>query len=132
MRRKRLGFYPGSGSSPGGGHGNPLQCSCLENPHGQRSLAGCSPCSRKESDTTERLGLSTQFLRLEIPGQGVGKVLPGALRGLRPALSGVLDSLSASLQSLSPSPCGHLPASLLWVCVSFLSVSRTFWIQGPP
>ena len=23
--------------SPGGGHGNPLQYSCLENPHGQRS-----------------------------------------------------------------------------------------------
>ena len=23
---------PGSGRSPGGGHGNPLQCSCLENP----------------------------------------------------------------------------------------------------
>ena len=23
---------PRSGRSPGGGHGNPLQCSCLENP----------------------------------------------------------------------------------------------------
>ena len=23
---------PGSGRCPGGGHGNPLQCSCLENP----------------------------------------------------------------------------------------------------
>ena len=39
---------------PGGGHGNPLQCSCLEIPHGQRSLAGCSPWGRKESDRTER------------------------------------------------------------------------------
>ena len=28
------------GKSPGEGHGNPLQYSCLENPHGQRSLAG--------------------------------------------------------------------------------------------
>ena len=27
----------------GGGLGNPLQCSCLENPHGQRRLVGCSP-----------------------------------------------------------------------------------------
>ena len=26
-----------------GGHGNPLQYSCLENPQGQRSLAGYSP-----------------------------------------------------------------------------------------
>ena len=27
---KRCGFDPGSGRSPGGGHGNPLQYSCLE------------------------------------------------------------------------------------------------------
>ena len=33
---------------PEGGHGNPLQYSCLENPHGQRSLVGYSPWSLKE------------------------------------------------------------------------------------
>ena len=27
-----LGFDPWVGKTPGGGHGNPLQCSCLENP----------------------------------------------------------------------------------------------------
>ena len=27
-----LGSVPGSGRSPRGGNGNPLQCSCLENP----------------------------------------------------------------------------------------------------
>ena len=48
-----LGSIPGLGRSPGGGHGNPLQYSCLENPHGQRSLAGYSPWRRKESDTNE-------------------------------------------------------------------------------
>ena len=26
-----MGLIPGSGRSPGGGHGNLLQCSCLEN-----------------------------------------------------------------------------------------------------
>ena len=36
------GSVPGSGRSPGGGHNNPLQFSCLDNPHGQRSLAGYS------------------------------------------------------------------------------------------
>ena len=41
--------------SLGGGHGNPLQYGCLETPHGQRSLVGCSPLRRKESDTTEWL-----------------------------------------------------------------------------
>ena len=29
-----LGSIPGSGRSPGGGHGNPLQDSCLEKHHG--------------------------------------------------------------------------------------------------
>ena len=38
-----LGSIPGLGRSPGGGHGNPLQYSCLENPHGQRRLVGYSP-----------------------------------------------------------------------------------------
>ena len=30
-----LDLIPGLGRSPGEGHGNPLQYSCLENPHGQ-------------------------------------------------------------------------------------------------
>ena len=30
-----LGSILGLGRSPGGGHGNPLQYLCLENPHGQ-------------------------------------------------------------------------------------------------
>ena len=50
-----LGLIPGLGRSSGGGHGNSLQYSCLEIPHGQRSLAGCSPWGYKESDKTERL-----------------------------------------------------------------------------
>ena len=37
------GSIPGLGRSPGEGNGNPLQYSCLENSHGQRSLAGDSP-----------------------------------------------------------------------------------------
>ena len=50
-----LGLIPGSGRSPGGGHGNSLQYSCLENPNGQRTLADYSPWGHKESDTTEQL-----------------------------------------------------------------------------
>ena len=44
---------PGLGRSTGGGHSNPLLYSCLENPHGQRSLVGYSPQGSKESHTTE-------------------------------------------------------------------------------
>ena len=48
-------MIPGLRRSPGGGHSNPLQYYCLENPHEQRSLAGYtySPWDHKESDTTE-------------------------------------------------------------------------------
>ena len=40
----------------GARYGNPLQYSCLENPHEQKSLVGYSPWGHKESDMTERLG----------------------------------------------------------------------------
>ena len=46
---------PRSGRSPGGGHGNPLQYSCLENPDGQRSLAGYSSRGCKGLYMTEQL-----------------------------------------------------------------------------
>ena len=60
-----LGSTPGLGRSPGGGHGNPLQYSCLENPHGHRSLVGYSRWGRKESDTTEQL---STYVRHESKG----------------------------------------------------------------
>ena len=47
------GSIPGLGRSPGGGQDNPFQCSCLENPHGQRSQMDYSPWGRKESDMAE-------------------------------------------------------------------------------
>ena len=44
-----------SGRSPGGGDGCPLQCSCLENSHRQRSLADYSSWGQKELDRREQL-----------------------------------------------------------------------------
>ena len=41
---------PGLGRSPGGGHGNPLQYYYLENPHGQRSLAGLQSMGSQRHD----------------------------------------------------------------------------------
>ena len=64
-----LGSIPGLGRSPGGGHGNPLQYSCLENPPGQRSLMGYNPSGCKELDTTEWLNTTAQcnFIANETP-----------------------------------------------------------------
>ena len=44
------GLVPGSGRSPGGGNGNPLQYSCLENPVDRGAWR--ATWGRKESDTT--------------------------------------------------------------------------------
>ena len=46
----------------GEGHGSPLQYSYLENPHGQRSLAGYSPRGHKELDATEWLSTAQQCM----------------------------------------------------------------------
>jgi len=35
-----LGLIPGLGTSPGEGHGHPLQWSCLENSHGREEPGG--------------------------------------------------------------------------------------------
>ena len=53
---------PGLGRSPGGGYGNPLQYFCLDNSHGQKTLAGYSPWGCKESDTAERLSTCTHMV----------------------------------------------------------------------
>ena len=47
-----LDLIPGLGRTPGGGHGNPLQCSCPENPMAVPEVA--------ESDTTEQLSTAQQ------------------------------------------------------------------------
>ena len=47
------GSVPGLGRFAGGGHGNPLQYSCLENPVDRGAWWAYSPKSRKESDTTK-------------------------------------------------------------------------------
>ena len=48
-----VGSIPGSRRSPGEGHGNLLQYSCLGKSHGQRSLEGYGPYGCKELDTPE-------------------------------------------------------------------------------
>ena len=62
-----LSSIPRLGRSPGGGHGNPLQYSCLEYPHGQRSLAGYSPWGQKKSDKTKQLRTRHNEEKISVP-----------------------------------------------------------------
>ena len=55
-----LGSLPGSGRSPGGEYGNPLQCSCLENP-GDEGAWWAAVCGVAQSQTRlRRLSSSKQ------------------------------------------------------------------------
>ena len=75
---------PGSGRSSGEGNGGPLQCSCLEDPHGQRSLVGYSPWGHKELDTTERLSTHAYASQSESAGcTGVSKIKIELLTSLK-------------------------------------------------
>ena len=50
--KKEVGLIPGSGRLPGGGHGNPLQYSCLKN-HMDRGAWRAKVHRVAESDMTE-------------------------------------------------------------------------------
>jgi len=52
------GSIPGLGRSPGRGHGNPPQYSCLENTTNRGAWRATVHGVNKELDTTERLTLS--------------------------------------------------------------------------
>ena len=52
---RHVGSILGLGRSPGEGNGNLYQYSCLENPQGQRSLAGVHGVTKSWLDMTKRL-----------------------------------------------------------------------------
>ena len=97
---------PGKGSSPAEGHGNPLQYPCLENPHGQRGLAGYSSWGLKESDTTECLTHTQETNRQAVYQHGsafLGKGQPKIPRQL--VTRGLnLKSGEGRIQNLVPEP----------------------------
>ena len=51
------GSMPGSGRSPGGGNGNPLQYSCLKNPMDRETWQATVHGGCKKSDTTKPLSI---------------------------------------------------------------------------
>ena len=64
---RNVGWIPGSGRSPGGGHGNPLQCSCLEHLMDRGAWGAMVPriakswASQKQLSTHTRTGKKIQY-----------------------------------------------------------------------
>ena len=61
---RNVGSIPGSGRSPGGGHGNPLQHSCLENPMDREAWWAIVHRVAKSWTRLNRLNAHTSMLLL--------------------------------------------------------------------
>ena len=104
-----VGLIPGLGRSPGEGHGNPLQYSCLENPHEQRSLVGYSPWGCKELSDRATHNINKR-------GGGRLPLIPNPFQ--LQSLFGFLGPMSrkSCLLSLPPWPPSTAPCS--WTSIS--------------
>ena len=110
---------PRSGRSPGGGHSNPFQYSCLENPQGQRSLVGCSPWGHRESDTAEvtehtgiRPGSQASSFGWFFQSQAIPTTDPSNVIGF----------------AGSYGPNGKAPCSASWTHCKSYSKLKVFWV----
>ena len=127
-QRRRCGSITGSGRSPGEGHGNPLQYSCLGNPMDRGAWWATVRGVAKESDTTEWLkqftGKETEIQR-DVQGPSAVEVTwrQVCFTPQPVFLTHVLEfhSWKARLSSLPACTCAsHL---ILWY-LDFLSVKR--------
>ena len=113
--RNVSGSISGSGRSPGGGHGNPLQYSCLENLHGQRSLAhGVA----KRHDLAD-----LAWHRMARHGHGVGSGIPSDdLQSFREFQQIVKVKQQAVIKLGFKSQHFHSKACVSSLCLFFLQV----------
>ena len=74
-----VGSIPGLGRAPGGGHGNPLQCSCLENPMDKGARWSTIHKITKSLTRLKQLSSSsfTGFVQMPHPHQSTGNSLKG-------------------------------------------------------
>ena len=77
---KDAGAAPGSGRCPGGGHGSPLQCSCLENPRSREGWLSTAHRVTKSQTLPNRLDAQHTWLQLVAKGYDAGD---GGGRALR-------------------------------------------------
>ena len=103
------GSIPGSGKSPGEGNGNPLQCSCLENPTDRGAWRAA--VRRVAKSQTQLQGLGAHARRAAGVCNG-----PGSLPHMLPTQQLALHPHTAFLPLVS-SP-SRLPSPLLLTSVS--------------
>ena len=111
---------PGSGRSPGERNGYPLLYSCLENSHGQRSLAGYSPWVAKSRNMPCNCSDSIFILAFSLPG--LISPTPSCL----PCISSALDSSRSPFMKIFLLPGRVGPFSFLFQWTMSLSFNSKF------
>ena len=97
----------------GEGHGNPPQYSCLQNPHGQRSLASCGPRGHKEPDTTEKRSTASAYMSIPVSQFPLPAFPLGNHKFVLPV---TFDPCTRSPSASSIMDPGHWPGGLPGVC----------------
>ena len=130
-----MGSVPESGRPPGGGHGNPLQCSCLENPMDggdwrttvyrvAKSRTWLKPLSTHTAHIPMQLTFSSKY------GEGQGSLACCSSRGLRVRHSLVTEQQQESKHN--PSPLFPKSAMSLFRCFMFpFILFSTQLLSGP-
>ena len=109
------GLIPGSGRSPGGGHGNPLQYSCLENPMDRGAWWATVHRVAKTKQLGTHQGFSSSL------AADTECVRPGLQKGPRPA---------GLTQGSSTGPWDSKDGRKV-KCLSEWRVTRYSWLQYP-
>ena len=109
------GLIPGWGRSPGGGHGNPLQSSCLENPKGRGAWWAIVHGVAKSQTQLKRLSLhacTRQVCQFFAPGNGISACNDSKfMQPCRHLFFGTI--FQTSLPCSSPSGMHSLPSCLM-------------------
>ena len=100
-----------------GGHGNPLQYSCLENHHGQRNLADDSSWGLKELNLTEQLSTSTTWAW---KGNYASVCFPFSVPGLKVVGESISPALHLQLEETTG--CRERDVKLLQEIVTQVSI----------
>ena len=122
---RNVGSFPGSGRSPGGGHGNPLQYSCLKNPMDWGAWQATVRRVAKSRTWLKWLSTQASFLPCTY-----GNLYVSALLSIRPTLSFphcVYESAAiAALQIGSSVPFFYIP----YICVKIQYLFFSFWLTS--
>ena len=142
-----VGSVPGLGRSPGGGHGNPLQCSCLENPMDRGAWWATVHGVTKELDMTQQVNKKKSLEKQHFWLVQLSAPISGSILGTKQILLTVVETTpiltslltGSNIKELAMTAVFHMGTSMYtrlqcqlspgkWVLLDFRYLDIAFWI----